>query len=50
MIDYPSLYNALLDHSSLKTLGAIVSTPHLAMKFPVSAIKVRVVHVDQKEA
>ena len=27
-------YNALLGRSSLNKLGAIVSTPHLAMKFP----------------
>ena len=35
----------ILGRPSLNTLGAVVSTPYLALKFPVG-----VVHVDQKEA
>ena len=34
----------------MKTLGAIVLTPHLALKFPITATKVKVMHADQKEA
>jgi len=34
VVDACTSYNALLGRSSLNKLGAIVSTPHLAMKFP----------------
>jgi len=34
VIDANISYNILLGRSSLNKLGAIVSTPHLAMKFP----------------
>jgi len=33
VIDANTSYNILLDRSSLNRLGAIVSTPHLAMKY-----------------
>jgi len=33
-VDACMSYNALLRRSSLNKLGAIVSTPHLGMKFP----------------
>ncbi|XP_047162180.1 uncharacterized protein LOC124832100 [Vigna umbellata] len=32
-------YNALLGRPCLKAFGAVVSTPHLALKFPCSAIR-----------
>jgi len=32
--DAPTSYNILLGRPSLNTLGAVVSTPHLAKKFP----------------
>jgi len=34
VVDACTSYNALLGRSSLNKLGAIVSTPHLAIKFP----------------
>ncbi|XP_020225216.1 uncharacterized protein LOC109807099 [Cajanus cajan] len=43
-------YNILLGRPSLNMLGAIVSTPHLAMKFPSEKGKILTVHVDQKAA
>ena len=33
VVDVNTSYNALLGHPSLNKLGAIVSTPHLVMKF-----------------
>nr|KYP34711.1 hypothetical protein KK1_044312 [Cajanus cajan] len=43
-------YNILLGRPSLNKLGAIVSTPHLAMKFPSESGRIITVHVDQKAA
>ncbi|XP_020238883.1 uncharacterized protein LOC109817941 [Cajanus cajan] len=43
-------YNILLSRPSLNRLGAIVSTPHLAMKFPSGSGRVITVHADQKTA
>jgi len=43
-------YNALLGRPSLNSLGVVVSTPHLAIKFLMSITEVGVVHADQKEA
>ncbi|XP_020203897.1 uncharacterized protein LOC109789378 [Cajanus cajan] len=43
-------YNILLGRPSLNRLGAIVSTPHLAMKFPSESGRIITVHVDQKVA
>jgi len=39
-------YNILLGHPSLNALGVIVSTPHLAMKFPLDNRTVITVHAD----
>ena len=36
--------------SSVNRLMAIVSTPHLAMKFPSKTGDILTIHVDQKEA
>jgi len=50
VIDVNTSYNILLGQSSLNKLGAIVSTPHLAMKFPSPSRDILSVHVDQKVA
>lgn len=34
----------------INALGAIVSTPHLAMKFPLKDKQIATIHVDQQEA
>jgi len=34
IVNAPTSYNVLLGRPSLNTLGDVVSTPHLAMKFP----------------
>ncbi|XP_027351113.1 uncharacterized protein LOC113862197 [Abrus precatorius] len=43
-------YNILLGRPSLNKLKAIVSTPHLAMKFPSKRGRIVTVHTDQKTA
>ena len=43
-------YNILLIRPSINWLMAIVSTPHLAMKFPSSSVNIITMHVDQKLA
>ncbi|XP_027368413.1 uncharacterized protein LOC113874390 [Abrus precatorius] len=43
-------YNILLGRPSLNKLKAIVSTPHLAMKFPSERGRIITVHADQKTA
>lgn len=47
-------YNILLGRASLNKLGAIVSTSHLAMKFPLESKRrdkdIVTLHVDQKIA
>jgi len=43
-------YNILLGRPSIKRLKAIVSTPHLAMKFPSANNDIATIHVDQKIA
>jgi hypothetical protein len=34
VVDYPSAYNAILGRPTLNALGVMVSTLHMAMKFP----------------
>ena len=48
VIDVNTSYNILLGRSSLNKLGAIVSTPHLVMKFPSLSGNILTIHVDQK--
>ena len=48
IVDASTSYKILLGWSSLNQLGAIVFTPHLAMKFPSSKGDVITVHIDQK--
>ena len=50
VINANTSYNILLGKSSLNKLGAIVSTPHLAMKFPSLSGDILTIHVDQKVA
>lgn len=41
-------YNILLDRPSLNALGVIVSTPHLAMKFPSDTESIITAHADKR--
>jgi len=50
VIDANTSYNILLGRLSINRLMAIVSTPHLAMKFLLPTGDILTVHVDQKEA
>ena len=50
VVDAPTSYNVLLGQPSLKTLGIVVSTPHLAMKFPSPSGDILTIHGDQRLA
>jgi len=50
LVNANASYNILLGQSSINHLKAIVSTPHLAMKFPSTIGDIVTVHVDQKIA
>jgi len=54
LVDVETSYNILIGRSSLNKLGAIVLTPHLAMKFPTDNLsrgrEVVTLHADQKTA
>ena len=50
VVDAPTSYNVLLDRPSLNTLGVVVSTPHLAMKFPSPSGDILTIHGDQRLA
>ena len=50
IVDTSTSYNVLLSHPSLNTLGAVVSTPHLAMKFPSPSNDILTIHGDQRLA
>jgi len=50
IIDAPTSYNVLLGRPSLNTLGVVVSTPHLAMRFPSPSGDILIVHCDQRLA
>jgi len=50
IVDAPTSYNVLLGRPSLNTLGAVVSTPHLAMKFPSPSGDILTVHCDERLA
>jgi len=47
IVDAPTSYNVLLGRPSFNTLGAVVSTLHLAMKFPSPSGDILTVHCDQ---
>ncbi|XP_014493474.1 uncharacterized protein LOC106755772 [Vigna radiata var. radiata] len=48
LVEANTSYNALLGHPCLNAFGAIVSTPHLAMKFPSGRGEICTVRADQK--
>ena len=50
LVNANTSYNILLGRPSINRLKAIVSTPHLAMKFPSVNRDIATVHVDQKIA
>jgi len=50
IVDAPTSYNILLGRPSLNTLGAVVSTLHLAMKFPSPSGDILTIHYDQRLA
>jgi len=50
VVDAPTSYNVLLGWPSLNTLGAVVFTPHLAMKFPSPSGDIVTIHSDQRLA
>jgi len=50
VLDANTSYNVLLGRPSLNALGAIVSIPHLAMKFPSLSGDIVTIHVDQRTA
>lgn len=50
IVDANTSYFALIDRKTLNELGAVVSTPHLKMKFPTLTGKVVTIKVDQKQA
>jgi len=50
VVDAPTSYNVLLGRPSLNTLGTVVSTPHLAMKFTSPLGDILTIHSDQRLA
>jgi len=50
VIEAPTSYNILLGQPSLNILGAVASTPHLAMKFPSSSGDIITIHGNQRLA
>jgi len=50
VIDAPTSYNVLFGRPSLNTLGVVVSTPHLAMKFPSPSGDILTINDDQQLA
>ena len=50
LVNAQTSYNILLGRPSINRLKAIVSTPHLAMKFPFANNDIATIHVDQKTA
>jgi hypothetical protein len=50
LVNSASSCNMIIGRPTLNRLGAIVSTPHLVMKFPISQTRVSAVWADQKLA
>jgi len=48
LVNANNSYNIVLKRPSINRLGAIVSTPHLAMKFPSATGDIATIQVDQK--
>ena len=49
IVEQESPYNVILRRPSLNKLAAIISTPHLTMKFPLLNGQVGTIHAYQKE-
>jgi len=47
VVEAKTSYNILLGRPSSNKLGAIVSMPHLGMKFPTNKREVTTIYVDQ---
>jgi len=50
LVNANTSYNILLGRSSINRLKAIVSTPHLELKFPSTTGDIATVHIDQRLA
>jgi len=50
IVDAPTSYNVFLGRPSLNTLGVVVSTPHLAMKFSSPSGDILTIHGNQRLA
>jgi hypothetical protein len=50
VVNSPSSYNVILGWSSLKMLGAMVSTPYLTIKYPILDTRIGTVRANQKIA
>ena len=50
LVDADTSYFALIGKKTLNELGAIVSMPHLKMKFPTLTGEIVTIKVDQKQA
>jgi len=50
VVEAHTSYNVLLGRPSLNTLREVVSTPHLAMKFPSTSGDISTIHREQKQA
>jgi len=50
LVDADTAYNVLIGRRTLNQVGAVVSTPHMAMKFPASNGEIITVKADPKEA
>ena len=50
IVDASTSYNVLFGRPSLNTLSTVISTPHLAMKFPSPSGDILTVHCDQRLA
>jgi len=50
LVEAETSYNVLIGQQTLNQLGAVVSTPHMAMKFPTSNEIIITVKADPKKA
>ena len=50
LVDADTSHFVLIGIKTLNELGAIVSTPHLKMKFPALKVKIVTIMADQKQA
>jgi len=50
VVNIPSSYNTLLGRPAINKLGAVVSSMHMKMKYPVHGNRMRVIRVNQRSA